>query len=237
VLTATIDELRSIASAADDASGFFPAMYARVTERVELAAADGRIGDGERMERFARAFAARYLEPLRGERPMPGCWRAAADVASDRRLLIAQHLLLGINAHINHDLPLVVVGLADETGDLAALRPGFDAINDILAETYPELVRDVGRVAGWMAAMSAHGGGWAFNFSLRSAREVAWLNAERLHALPVAARPPAITELDDASRVLAYLVSRPPRPVSWLIPWIRRLEPDDATEVTAALLG
>jgi hypothetical protein len=237
VLTATIDELRAVASASDDASGYFPAMYARVTGRVEQAAADGRVGDGAQMERFARMFAEQYLAPRRGELPMPGSWQAAADVAGDRRLLISQHLLLGINAHINFDLPQVVVDIADETGDLASLRPGFDAVNAILAETYPELVRDVGRVAGWMAAASARGGGRVFNFSLRRARDTAWSTAERLHALPAPERPAAVAELDDLVRVLAYLITRPPRPVSWIVPLLRRLEPGSPREVTAALLG
>jgi hypothetical protein len=237
VLTATIDELRAVAAAATDAGGYFPAIYARMTVHVERAAAEGRVGDQAQMEHFARNFAERYLGPRRGDRPMPGSWRAAADVTGDRRLLIAQHLLLGINAHVNFDLPQVVVELADESGDLESLRPGFDAINDILAETYPELVRDVGRVAGWMAAASAHGGSRLFNFSLQRARDTAWLTAQRLHALAPGARPAAVAELDDLVRVLAYLITRPPVPVSWVVPLVRRLEPNDPEAVTAALLG
>lgn len=237
MLTETIDELRAVATAADDAGGYFPAMYARVTERVERAAAEGPIGDRGRMESFARTFAAWYLEPIGGRRPMPGCWQAAVDVAGDPNLLIAQQLLLGINAHVNHDLPQVVVELADETGDLDSLRPGFDAVNDLLAATYPALVRDVGRVAWWMAVASARQSGWAFNFSLHRARDVAWMNAERLFSLSPTERPVAAAQLDDAVRVLAYLVTRPPRPVSWAVPVLRRLESSDPREVTTALLG
>jgi hypothetical protein len=238
MLTVTIDGLRTAARDADDAGGYFPAMYARVTARVEAAAvAVDDVAERERMERFARTFAAWYLEPIGGERPMPGSWRAAVDVAGDGDLLIAQQLLLGINAHVNHDLPQVVVELADETGDLPALRPGFDAINDLLAATYPELVRDVGRVAWWMAALSSRDSGRAFNFSLHRARDIAWMNAERLFALPVDERPAAVAELDDTVCVLAYLVTRPTWPVSWLVPVLRRLESSDPREVTAALLG
>ena len=68
MLTGTIEALRTVAQTSDDAGGYFPAMYARVTGRVEQAAADGPIGDREQMERFAREFAARYLEPIRGDR-------------------------------------------------------------------------------------------------------------------------------------------------------------------------
>ncbi|MDX2381806.1 MAG: DUF5995 family protein [Acidimicrobiia bacterium] len=237
MLTATIDQLRTVAAAADDASGYFPAMYSRVTSRVEQASARMEPSQAASMERFARTFAAWYLEPISGRRPMPGCWQAAADVAGDADLLIAQQLLLGINAHVNHDLPQVVVELADATGNLTALRPGFDSINDLLAETYPALVRDVGRVAWWMAALSARDNGRAFNFSLHRARDIAWMNAERLYALPPDQRPAAAAQLDDAVSVLAYLVTRPPWPVSWAVPVLGRLESSTPGDVTAALLG
>lgn len=39
-----------------------------------------------------------------------------------RRLLVVQHLLLGIEAHVNFDLPQVLVSVADREGDLAAAR-------------------------------------------------------------------------------------------------------------------
>ena len=99
------------------------------------------------MERFADAFAA-LVHPSpdrRGE--VPRCWRAAFDVAGDSHLMIVQHLLLGINAHVNHDLPQVVVELAPERGDLAGLRADFDAMNTILAETLPEVLRSLGTVS------------------------------------------------------------------------------------------
>ncbi len=53
----------------------------------------------------------------------PRCWQASWDVAGDASLLIVQHLLLGINADVNHDLALAVVEVADQTGDLAGSDP------------------------------------------------------------------------------------------------------------------
>lgn len=67
MLAETVDELRTIAVTTPDASGYFPAMYARVTERIHQAASDGRFGDGDGMVRFAHAFADFYLRPRRGE--------------------------------------------------------------------------------------------------------------------------------------------------------------------------
>lgn len=237
MLEPTIERLRGAALDADDAEGFFAAMYARVTDRVRTAIAAGRFGDGDAMERFARTFADWYLGPRAGDRPVPGCWRAATDVAADRRLLIVQHLLLGINAHVNHDLPQVVVELAGNEPSIDHLRADFDAINTILAETQPDILRDLGRVSGWTQIAVSRGGGSAFNFSLRRARDQAWQCAERIHALAGPARRDHLAELDRLVCVLAHLITRPGPPVSWLLPLPRWLEHDDPRVVTRRLLG
>ena len=52
MLEATIEALRSEALGADDASGYFAAMYARVTDRVRASITSGRFGDGGQMDRF-----------------------------------------------------------------------------------------------------------------------------------------------------------------------------------------
>ncbi len=237
MLGSTIEELRAAAREADDASGYFPAMYARVTDRVQAAITDGRFGDGERMARFARTFADWYLGPRDGDRTRPACWKAADDVSADRRLLIVQHLLLGVNAHVNHDLPQVVVELADGEASLDVLRPDFEAINDILAETQPDVLRDLGRVAGWTQLAVSRGGGRVFNFSLGRARAQAWQSAQRLHDLDATARAGEAADLDRLVTVLAYVITRPSAPVSWLLPIPRWLEHDDPRVVTSRLLG
>jgi hypothetical protein len=237
MLAGTIEELRAAALDAADASGYFPAMYARVTDRIRTAVAAGRFGDGERMVRFAATFATWYLAPHTGIRPRPGSWQACADVAGDGRLPIVQHLLLGVNAHVNHDLPQVVVQLADAGDDLERLRPDFDAINDVLADTLPDVVHDLGRVSGWVEAAASRGGGRMFNFSLDAARAQAWRAAVRLHGLDGDARRREAAELDRLVRVVAYLVTRPRPPVSWIVPLARRLENRDPRAVTRSLLG
>ena len=239
VLDDTIEELRSVALAADDASGHFPAMYARVTDRIRQAAAAGEFGDGEGMVRFARAFAGWYLRPRAGVEPAPGSWRAAWDVGGDGRLLIVQHLLLGINAHVNHDLGQVVVQLPDERDDgaLAGMRADFDTVNSVLAATMPAVMRDLGRSSRWVNLTAAWGAERWFHFSLETAREQAWRFAERTHPLGADDRRRAAVELDELVRVVAYLITQPPWPARWLVPVGRRLEDDDPRAVTAALLG
>jgi hypothetical protein len=237
MLAATIDELRSVALAAEDASGYFPAMYARITKSVETAAADGRFADGPRMEAFARAFAGWYPPLHHDASPVPGSWQAAFDVAGDPRLMIVQHLLLGINAHVNHDLPQVVVELAGRGSDLSELRGDFDAVNQILAESLPMVLRSLGTVSRWVNTAAVLGGTQLFDFSLKVARRRAWEAAERMQPLDDAARADYVAELDGLVRVLAYLVANP-GPISRLGVAIgRRCEDHDPRRVTRQLLG
>lgn len=237
MLTATIDELRSVALAADDATGYFPAMYARITREVETAAAAGRFANGPRMEVFARTFAGWYPPLRHDDVAMPGCWQAAFDVARDQRLMIVQHLLLGINAHVNHDLPLVVVELAPPGTDLAELQPDFDAVNAILAESLPMVLRSLGTVSRWVNTAAVFGGRRLFDFSLLVARRRAWDAAVRMHELDESDRSTYVVELDELVRVLAYLVANP-GPVSRLgVALGRRCEEHDPRTVTTQLLG
>jgi hypothetical protein len=240
VLDDTIEELRRCALEADDASGYFPALYARVTDRVQQAVADGRFGAPAQCElvaRFARSFAGWYTRPRTGTPPIPRCWQASWDVAGDDGLLIVQHLLLGINAHVNHDLGQVVVGLVDDGHTLDEIRPGFEAVNTILGETYPLVVADLGRVSRWVGTAAAWGGGSLFNFSLRVARDQAWRLATRLSPLDADARRHEVAVLDDFVSGVAYVVVEPGWPATWIVPIARRFEDDDARHVSRTLLG
>jgi hypothetical protein len=189
------------------------------------------------MAAFARTFAVRYLVPRSGQPPVPGCWQAAWDVCADGHLLIIQHLLLGVNAHVNHDLPLVVVDLAAERGGLQTMRSDFDAINQILAETQPVVLKDLALSSQWVNLAAGLGGGRLFDFSLTVARKQAWRSAERLHGLDPADRADDVAELDRLVRVLAYLIAHPRAPQRWALPVLRRLEDNDPRHVTRALLG
>jgi hypothetical protein len=225
------------ALSATDGAGYFPALYARVTRRVIDQAADGRFDDADRMASFVEGFAARYLDAGRDRTAAPACWRAAFDVAADGDLLVVQQLFLGINAHVNFDLPQTVVAVADRRGDLPGIRPDFDAVNVVLRSTYDDVMGDLDRVTRWTGRVAAMGGGHLFNFSLRAARDQAWRAAVDVHARPPDARRAHIAELDRLVTVLAYLVTRPTRPFGWFARAARRLETRDPATVTRALLG
>lgn len=229
-LDETVADLRGIALGATDATGYFPALYARVTAEVARCVATGAFEDGERMVRLATTFAGYYVKAYREEIPRPRCWQATWDVCGDGRLLVVQHLLLGINAHINHDLPLAVV-------DVDAPHADFLAVNNVLASVYTVVLRDLDGVARWTNEAARLGGGRLFNFSLRVARDQAWGASRRMLPLDAEDRAAYERELDDLVSVLAYLITRPTFPLSLAVPLFRRLEQRDPVVVTRALLG
>jgi len=237
VIAEVAEELRELARHRDDAAGYFCAMYARVTSNIATSIAQGRFEDGERMERFASIFAGYYTRCHDPEPTRPRCWQASFDVAGRQDMIILQHLLIGINAHVNHDLAQATVEMAQATGDLASVKGDFDAINDLLGSMSTDLLRDLDRVSRWSNEAAALGGGRLFNFSLHKARDQAWSAAERLFAMPEAERVAETAELDRLVSVLAYLITRPPFPVSPVLRLARRLEEHDPAKVVTALLG
>jgi hypothetical protein len=233
----TADELRAIAQTCNDAAGYFPALYSRVTTEIADSIDRHAFEDGARMNTFATEFASRYLRAWRKEISRPRCWQAAWDVAGDGKLLIVQQLLLAINAHVNYDLPQAAALVARETGDLTGVHRDFDAVNDVLARMSVGVLGELDLLSHWTSMAAALGGGRAFNFSLRTARAQAWSAAERLHGLDDDQQHEYLDQLDELVAVLAYLITRPPIPVAVFAFFARFLEQHDPKRVTAGLLG
>jgi hypothetical protein len=124
-----------------DTARFFLATYARTTRAVAAALADGRFEDPAWVEEWDVAFADLYLDALEAHRrspeEAPRPWRIAFD--ADPGLPPVAHVLLGINAHINYDLPqalLAVVPPEDFRNPqvLERRRRDHERIDAVLAE-------------------------------------------------------------------------------------------------------
>jgi Family of unknown function (DUF5995) len=231
-----VQELRQTALEADCASGYFTAVYSRETAAIAAAASAGAFEDRERMERLVLAFASHYLRVARGDAPRPKCWQAAWDVSDDPHLLIVQQLLLGVNPHVNYDMPQALNEVAVEVGGLGNLEGDFDRVGDTFADAYHAVMKDLDRVSRWVSEAGFLGGGRLFRFSLQKARERAWEAAHNLSELDAAGRAAYLVQLDELVSVLSYMLTRPPIPVNLLTILARRLEKSDPREVTVALL-
>jgi hypothetical protein len=122
-MTAQLDELRQ----AGDSRVAFHAAYLRTTRAVADAVAAGAFLDAGWVQRWDVAFAGLYLDALDADRrgdPVPRPWAVAFAAAADQRSMPAlRHVLLGMNAHINYDLPQAMLAVIsdEEFGDAALL--------------------------------------------------------------------------------------------------------------------
>jgi len=195
--------IRDTARRSDDRNGYFAAMYAQVTAAVALRCADGRFDDAARMEELVDRFARRYTEAYwaqAADRPTTRAWAVAFETARSSEPLVVQHLLLGINAHINLDLGIVVADMAHARSmPMDALAADFGAINDVLAELTDRAQAAVVAGSPLLAAADVLLGDHdeaVTRFSLRVARDGAWDFATGLSQADVNARDDLIDRRD-----------------------------------------
>jgi hypothetical protein len=131
----------------------FLGTYQRTTLAVGRAVDAGDFEDPEWVERWDVAFAELYLVALDahlggGTPSRP--WRLAFDAPPDLPAL--RHVLLGINAHVNYDLPQALLAVISDddfasSSLMDARRRDHERIDGVLA----------GRVAAEDAELSVHG--------------------------------------------------------------------------------
>jgi hypothetical protein len=175
--------------AAGDQRRYFHATYQRTTIAVADRIREGGFDDPGWVERWDVAFADLYLDALdaalAGRRP-PGPWEVAFSAPAG--LPPVRHVLLGMNAHINYDLPqaLLAVITDEEFADpvlLARRESDHRAIDDVLASRVGAEGDELAGLSGpgsavdrLLAALNRR----ATGRFLREAREKVWANAAAL---------------------------------------------------------
>jgi hypothetical protein len=204
------------ALAPDDARRFFHGTYLRTTEAVAAEIRRGGFGDGEWVEQWDVAFASLYLDAFdrfsAGE-ATSGPWRVAFAATRGDRLPPLRHVLLGINAHVNFDLPqalLVMIDDAsfDDSALMARRAADHEHIDHVLASRLvaeDELLREVEQpgdrgLLDRIQVLSRLG----TNRFLREARRKVWRNAVELSQ----ARRRGADELQQRLAELEHLAMR-----------------------------
>ena len=91
-----------------DRRAVFLNCYAMMTQNMLAAIAAGEFNDADWVKRLLDHFAGYYFfandQYAEDAGKIPPAWRFAFDAVERPRTLTLQHLLLGVNAHINYDL-------------------------------------------------------------------------------------------------------------------------------------
>jgi hypothetical protein len=197
----------------DDGLKWFNLLYLRVTEGVRDDPPAEGFEDPRWLERLDVVFAKLYFDAVAGWQRKPTdvarAWSPLFNARQQDHIARVQFALAGMNAHINHDLPIAVVQTGEERGVVP--RRGtpqfrdFDRVNAILEVVegqvkqflatgiIGEVDQDLGEIDDIIAI-----------WSVRKARETAWTNAEilsHLRSIPI----PAVS--DDFLLNLDRLVS------------------------------
>jgi hypothetical protein len=114
-LIAHMESLLGAMERDNDPKRYFLGTYLRTTHAVSDELASGAFLDPAWVERWDVFFADLYLNALKAwntnETPAEP-WRVA--FAADTDLPVLRHVLLGMNAHVNYDLPLSLLGVIDD---------------------------------------------------------------------------------------------------------------------------
>jgi Family of unknown function (DUF5995) len=174
---------------AGDKRRFFHATYQRTTIAVAEQIGRGGFNDASWVEEWDVAFACLYLDALEADlagRPPSRPWAIAFGAPAGLPPL--RHVLLGMNAHINYDLPQAIVAvISDAQFDDAALvaRRAADhrAIDGVLASRVAAEEGELARLSGpaplldrVLAPLNRLG----TQRFLREARQKVWANATAL---------------------------------------------------------
>jgi hypothetical protein len=178
-----------------DPARFFLGTYLRTTQAVRAALDDGRFEDPAWVAEWDVDFAGFYLDALEAYRREPGSapdpWRRAFGAA--RSLPPEAHVLLGMNAHINFDLPQSLLRIIPDDeftdpGTLAARERDHERIDGVLASRVAAEDAELARVGGRRTLLDrllAPANRAASRLFLREARRKVWANTVVLHEAAV----------------------------------------------------
>lgn len=194
--------------------GYFAALYRKVTIQVKKGIQENYFDDGPRMERLDVIFANRYIQAchqyLSGQTPTQS-WVRAFDATQQWWPIVLQHLLLGMNAHINLDLGIAAVETVSPE-DLPKLKGDFEKINQVLASLVGNVQSELAEIWPVLKLLNRYLGSVQtaiINFSMEKARDAAWSFAEQLAPLDESQRQQAIIEKDEMMALFSNVISHP----------------------------
>ena len=166
----------------NDRRGVFAGAYITITSAMQQSINAGQFEDNEWVRQYLLQFVRLYVDALNSfdqgdlER-VPAAWRIAFDLSARGEGMVIQHLLLGVNAHINHDLAIALVRAGidpdrpvrynDHTGVNDVLRRAANTLQDHVERLYSPALHFLDEIFGQ----------WDEDFAcllVDRARETAW---------------------------------------------------------------
>ncbi len=170
-----------------DGLKWFNGLYLEVTRAVEARVTAGGFADPAWMAALDVHFAGLYFDALRAAfsgGTAPGCWRAVFERRNRTELTRIQFALAGVNAHINHDLPIALVRTGQALVHGGTRYSDYTAVDATLCAMIDRAKVELRvRLLGEVLPPAAILEDTLAAFSMTAAREAAWNNGEVLWVL------------------------------------------------------
>jgi len=176
-----------------DHNAVFALAYLRTTETyANVAAEPGFFEDPAFVNHedavFAKYYFTAYDAWAAGQRQnVPPAWLIALDAAAAHTDSGSGNLMLGMNAHVNADLPFVLAAVGLVKPDGTSRKPDHDKVNEFLNHVVQPLLEE--EAARFDPTMDDTNSPYGITYTvlmqaLTGWRETAWRNAERLVNAP-----------------------------------------------------
>jgi len=216
-----------------DLRGVFATAYLQITRAISSGIKEESFNDNKWSAKYLIRFANLYREAVlyyeNDElKQVPKSWRKAFDLAKKQEGFIIQHLLLGINAHINHDLALALNDVGIDPNREEKYQD-HNRINHILELATENLKRSVSEKYAPILKHLDRGLGTVDDkitvFSISKAREHAWAMAVALTSARSGIEKNLLrSSLDEQAAVLSRLIVSSPTRSHRLKSGIRKLK-------------
>ncbi|UJP64916.1 DUF5995 family protein [Mongoliitalea daihaiensis] len=174
-----LDEIILFCKQQQSRIGYFAVLYRQVTVRIKNGIDRQEFEDNPRMEKLDVIFAKRFIDAFdefsRGKQPTES-WRLTFEAANQGNLTVMQHLLLGMNAHINLDLGIAAAQTMNYQ-NLQLIEADFNYINVVLGELVDDTKTQISRFSPLFKLLVPLAKGKdeiLVNFSIKVARQGAW---------------------------------------------------------------
>jgi hypothetical protein len=193
----------------------FARCEARLIRRLADALPNAAYDDPEWVALLTLRFAEHYLRALH-ERAVgeleTGAWAAVFEAGEHRESSVLEALVLGMTAHMVHDLPLALCDAGLTMPDGRSRIRDFNEMNEVLGsgieDVYIELTQRYDPWLGTLDRMLEAYDAILTNQGLRIARATAWYNAQRL--LDPASHLAARAAMERAPAITLHALQHPP---------------------------
>lgn len=232
---ARLDEIINYGRVHQSPVGYFAMLYRRMTVAVTQGIQGSRFENAKRMEQLDVVFATRYLQAWDAYSHQQHCsnaWYTTFEACGKQRLVVLQHLMAGVNAHINLDLGIAAATLAPGE-QIFSLQHDFDIINDVIASLTAAVQASLSNIWFPLRAIQSitnHQEDAVLNFSIVSARKTSWANALALAFIPAGMQDTHINTIDAAVVTIANRIIHPGVFTEMLLAPVRQMENTDVSK-------